>query len=140
MRETVISPWRDFGVDTTEVFLPELLAGAGYANRAILGKWHAHTTGNSRHQRTAKETYDGISMLSVRKGEKETLNRNFYLGYGAIVDNNWKLVKKDSRNPRMKVEKDVLSNIVSDPAETKNVKEDHPEVFRELQSLRCYRI
>lgn len=40
LRETVIPPWRDFGVDTTEVFLPELLAGAGYKNRAVLGKWH----------------------------------------------------------------------------------------------------
>lgn len=40
LRETVIPPWRDFGVDTTEVFLPELLADAGYKNRAALGKWH----------------------------------------------------------------------------------------------------
>lgn len=47
LRQTVIPPWRDFGVDTAEVFLPEMLAVAGYNNRAILGKWHL---GHSRKQ------------------------------------------------------------------------------------------
>lgn len=37
---TVIPPWSEFGVDTTEVFLPQALANAGYKNRAIVGKWH----------------------------------------------------------------------------------------------------
>lgn len=40
LRETVIPPWSDFGVDTAEVFLPQLLARAGYQNRIALGKWH----------------------------------------------------------------------------------------------------
>jgi arylsulfatase B len=40
LRETVIPPWRDFGLDTTETMLPEILAGAGYKNRAVIGKWH----------------------------------------------------------------------------------------------------
>lgn len=40
LRTTVIPPWSSFGVNTNEVFLPEVLAKAGYKNRAIYGKWH----------------------------------------------------------------------------------------------------
>lgn len=40
LRSTVIPPWSEFGVDINEVFLPQMLAEAGYKNRAILGKWH----------------------------------------------------------------------------------------------------
>lgn len=40
LRQNVIAPWLDFGVDTTEEFLPQMLAKAGYKNRAALGKWH----------------------------------------------------------------------------------------------------
>lgn len=40
LRATVIPPWSSFGVDTTEEFLPQMLAKAGYTNRAVIGKWH----------------------------------------------------------------------------------------------------
>ncbi|MDR2917997.1 MAG: arylsulfatase [Tannerella sp.] len=40
IRENVIPPWRDFGLDPSEETLPEMLEKAGYANRAIIGKWH----------------------------------------------------------------------------------------------------
>lgn len=40
LRQNVIPPWSNFGVDTSEVFLPTLLARAGYINRAVIGKWH----------------------------------------------------------------------------------------------------
>ena len=40
LRETVIPPWSNFGVDVDEKFLPQLLKSAGYQNRAALGKWH----------------------------------------------------------------------------------------------------
>lgn len=40
LRQNVIAPWLNFGVDTTEEFLPQLLAKAGYKNRAAIGKWH----------------------------------------------------------------------------------------------------
>ncbi|WP_090392700.1 arylsulfatase B [Niabella drilacis] len=40
LRENVIAPWLDFGVDTTAEFLPQMLAQAGYKNRAAIGKWH----------------------------------------------------------------------------------------------------
>ena len=40
IRENVIPPWRDFGVDPSEETLPEMLEKAGYTNRALIGKWH----------------------------------------------------------------------------------------------------
>lgn len=40
LRNTVIAPWRDYGLSTDEVCLPELLAEAGYERRACIGKWH----------------------------------------------------------------------------------------------------
>ena len=36
----VVGAWRDFGLDTSEVTMPEVLAQAGYEHRAIFGKWH----------------------------------------------------------------------------------------------------
>ncbi len=36
----VIPPYRDFGMPTSEVTLPEMLATLGYENRGIFGKWH----------------------------------------------------------------------------------------------------
>lgn len=40
LRETVIPPWSEFGVDLDEKLMPQYLANNGYKNRAILGKWH----------------------------------------------------------------------------------------------------
>lgn len=36
----VIPPYRDFGLPTSEVTLPEMLSDLGYENRGIFGKWH----------------------------------------------------------------------------------------------------
>ena len=40
MGESVITPWRRFGLPTTEHTLAELLAKAGYERRGVFGKWH----------------------------------------------------------------------------------------------------
>jgi Arylsulfatase A and related enzymes len=40
LRANVIPPWSPFGVDTTEEFIPQMLAQAGYTHRAAIGKWH----------------------------------------------------------------------------------------------------
>lgn len=47
IRETVIPPWRDFGLDPEEETLADMLNQADYANRAIIGKWHL---GHSQRQ------------------------------------------------------------------------------------------
>ena len=40
LRNTVIPPWRKFGLDLSEQTLPEVFAAAGYKRRACIGKWH----------------------------------------------------------------------------------------------------
>lgn len=40
MGESVITPWRRWGLPTTEHTLAELLAKAGYERRGVFGKWH----------------------------------------------------------------------------------------------------
>ena len=40
LRDTVIPPWRKFGLDLSEQTLPEVFAKAGYKRRACIGKWH----------------------------------------------------------------------------------------------------
>lgn len=40
IRKTVIPPWREYGLDETEETLADVLAKEGYANRAMIGKWH----------------------------------------------------------------------------------------------------
>ncbi|MCE2525906.1 MAG: sulfatase-like hydrolase/transferase [Acidimicrobiia bacterium] len=40
LMRSVVAPWRDYGLDTSEVLMPEVLERAGYEHRAIFGKWH----------------------------------------------------------------------------------------------------
>ncbi len=40
LRDTVIPPWRKFGLNLSEQTLPEIFAKAGYKRRACIGKWH----------------------------------------------------------------------------------------------------
>jgi len=40
MGESVITPWRKYGLPTSEKTLADLLAGAGYMRRGVFGKWH----------------------------------------------------------------------------------------------------
>lgn len=40
LSRAVIPPWRDFGLDTSEVTLPQVLAKTGYKHRGMFGKWH----------------------------------------------------------------------------------------------------
>ena len=43
MARAVIPPWRHFGLDPSELMLPEALARAGYQHRGVFGKWHLGT-------------------------------------------------------------------------------------------------
>ncbi len=40
MGEAVITPWRKYGLPTTERTVAHLVATAGYKRRAVIGKWH----------------------------------------------------------------------------------------------------
>lgn len=40
IRETVIPPWRDYGLDENEQTMADVLGENGYPNRALIGKWH----------------------------------------------------------------------------------------------------
>ena len=40
MGEAVITPWRKYGLPTSERTLADLLATAGYERRGVIGKWH----------------------------------------------------------------------------------------------------
>jgi len=40
MAEAVITPWREYGLPTTERTIADLLATAGYGRRGVFGKWH----------------------------------------------------------------------------------------------------
>ena len=40
LRNTVIPPWRKFGLELSEQTLPEVFAQADYKRRACIGKWH----------------------------------------------------------------------------------------------------
>ncbi len=40
LRNDVIRPWAEEGLDLDEQLLPEFLANYGYENRALIGKWH----------------------------------------------------------------------------------------------------
>jgi arylsulfatase B len=78
--------------------------------------------------------YDGINVLPVLQGEKRQFDRNLYLGYGTIVNNEWKLVKAHAGNPRMKHTEDLLFRIQKDPSEKNNVRNDNPAVYQKLKA------
>ncbi|MEE3053305.1 MAG: arylsulfatase [Planctomycetota bacterium] len=40
LRDTVIPPWRKFGLELSERTLPQIFAEFGYERRACIGKWH----------------------------------------------------------------------------------------------------
>jgi len=40
MGESVITPWREYGLPTNERTLGDLVASAGYERRGVIGKWH----------------------------------------------------------------------------------------------------
>lgn len=79
--------------------------------------------------------YDGINLLSVWKSEQKQVARNLYLGYGSIVNNNWKLVKANAGNPKMDGTEDMLFNIVKDPSEKNNVRTANQQVYESLNKM-----
>ncbi len=77
--------------------------------------------------------YDGMSMLSVFTGAQAKIDRNFYLGSGAIVSNEWKLIKAGTDNPRMELKEDHFFHISTDPSEKINVSKENQAAYLNLK-------
>ncbi|MEP0369027.1 MAG: sulfatase-like hydrolase/transferase [Cyclobacteriaceae bacterium] len=78
LRNNVVRPWLDFGLDTTEVTLPEMLAEAGYRNRGLVGKWHLGHSRRAYHPLNRGYSYfyghlnGAIDYFTLkREGEKD---------------------------------------------------------------------
>lgn len=85
-------------------------------------------------QQNSTVEFDGISVLPVLTGEKKLIDRNLYLGLGAVVSNEWKFIEK-GHNQRMKMNSDMLFKIDIDPSEQNNVIERHQEKASELKNF-----
>lgn len=76
--------------------------------------------------------YDGVSILPVLKEKKENIDRTIYLGHGSLIRNDFKLVKANSGNERMKLEEDVVFNITKDPSEKNDLKNTDKGRYQQL--------
>jgi len=85
-----------------------------------------------KQQSAAK--FDGLSMLPVLTGEKKAIERDLYLGLGAVVSNEWKFIEK-GHNPKMKMDTDMLFRIDADPFEQNNVIDANKEKAAVLKSF-----
>lgn len=74
---------------------------------------------------------DGINMLSSLTGKKN-ISRELFLGHGSMIADDWKLVKANSGNDRMKQSEDMLFNIVKDPEEKNNLRDARPGKYQQL--------
>lgn len=80
---------------------------------------------------TKPAEFDGISILTVLDQKEERIDRSFYLGCGALIENDWKIVRA-GQNPRMKLSQDALFNLIDDPYEEYDLSESHPEIKSRL--------
>ena len=83
----------------------------------------------------SKFPLDGKSIWKVLEDEKEQFDRNFYLGYGAIVNQDWKLIKAVPDAPKMNLKQDFLFRISEDPSETTNVRDENKKVYQKLKRV-----
>jgi arylsulfatase B len=80
-----------------------------------------------------KNAYDGMSMLPVLSGKTKEIERNLFLGSGAIVGHNWKLIEASDKNPKMELKKDQLFKISADMSEKANVAGQYPNDYQKLK-------
>jgi len=78
--------------------------------------------------------FDGMSMLPVLTGKKDSIDRAFYLGRGAVVTNEWKFIEK-GHNPKMNLNENQLFKITSDVSEKNNVIEQYPKIADDLRKF-----
>jgi len=81
-----------------------------------------------------KNPFDGINLLPLLQKKVASIDRNFYLGYGSIVTNQWKLVKAKGGNSKMLLSEDMLFDIANDPNETRTVKKENDRIYDSLRN------
>ena len=70
--------------------------------------------------RTSGRPFDGIDVSAIFCGKKETVERDLYLGCGAVVNNTFKLILP-GKNANMKLEDVFLSCYSNDSYEKVDV-------------------
>ena len=83
-------------------------------------------------QQKPTQTIDGINLLPALNQQKN-ISREIFLGHGAIIKDDWKLVKANSGNDKMKNKEDMLFHIVKDPEEKSNLQSAQPERYEQLR-------
>lgn len=81
-----------------------------------------------------KRAYDGISILPVLKGDTKCIDRDFYLGCGAVVNKDYKFIKKDG-NPKLNLTEDFLVDYKTDPYERKNASVNNEQIVKRLYQI-----
>ena len=85
------------------------------------------------HSRPKRE-YDGISILPVLNGKKTCIDRDFYLGHGAVVNKDYKLIRKGMK-PGLDLKQDFLVDYKTDPYEKKNASAGNEKIVRALYEV-----
>ena len=81
-----------------------------------------------------KRAYDGIIIIPVLKGDTKCIDRDFYLGYGAVVNKDYKFIKKDG-NPILNLTEDFLVDYQTDPYERKNASMNNEQILKRLYQV-----
>lgn len=82
----------------------------------------------------AHRPFDGIDISELLSGKEEVIKRDFYLGRGAVVNNDYKFLLPD-KNPRMKIDADFLTFYLDDPYEKNNVATKYPQEAERLKAI-----
>ena len=85
------------------------------------------------HSRPKRE-YDGISILPVLNGKKACIDRDFYLGHGAVVNKDYKLIRKGMK-PGLDLKQDFLGDYKTDPYEKKNASAGNEKIVKALYEV-----
>lgn len=77
--------------------------------------------------------YDGISMMPILTGKQENIARDFYLGCGAVVSQDYKLIKK--KYSHLNIKNNFLVDYKNDPFERKNAFNEYPDIVKRLSKV-----
>jgi arylsulfatase B len=80
-----------------------------------------------------KKPFDGISVLPVLTGKENQIDRTLYLGFGAIVSHDWKLIEASNASKQMDIAEDQFFHISVDPTEKNNLKSYDSKEYLELK-------